>query len=78
MAAAIYSADGDGYDLGKNPTDAQVAQAQTTSTSPTYFDRVNMLDDPLTVGPEPTSRFVGRAHGFYASSSQEEIGLLCA
>ncbi|KAK3009704.1 hypothetical protein RJ639_013753 [Escallonia herrerae] len=62
---------------GKNPTAALVAHAQTTSTSLSFFGLVNMVDDPLTVGPEQPSKLVGRAHGFYASSSQEKIGLLC-
>ncbi|KAK2985815.1 hypothetical protein RJ640_019311 [Escallonia rubra] len=63
---------------GKSPTTVRVAQAKTTDTSPTLFGEVNMMDDPLTVGPEITSKLVGRAHGFYASSSQEEIGYHCA
>ena len=35
-----------------------------------------MIDDPLTVGPEPGSKLVGKAQGIYASASQEESGLL--
>ncbi|GLU19547.1 hypothetical protein SLE2022_357930 [Rubroshorea leprosula] len=35
-----------------------------------------MIDDPLTDGPEMSSKMVGRAQGFYALASQEEIGLL--
>ncbi|KAM7505573.1 hypothetical protein LguiB_004477 [Lonicera macranthoides] len=37
---------------------------------------VIMMDDPLTVGPEPTSKVVGRAQGIYASAAQQELGLL--
>ena len=35
-----------------------------------------MMDDPLTVGPEPDSKQVGRAQGIYASSSLNELGFL--
>ncbi|OMO68829.1 Plant disease resistance response protein [Corchorus olitorius] len=35
-----------------------------------------MMDNPLTVGPEPDSELVGRAQGIYASASQTEVGLL--
>lgn len=35
-----------------------------------------MIDDPLTMGPESSSKVVGRAQGFYASASQSEAGLL--
>lgn len=34
------------------------------------------MDDPLTFGPEPTSKLVGRAQGIYASASQSELGFL--
>ncbi|KAI3683653.1 hypothetical protein L1987_84165 [Smallanthus sonchifolius] len=35
-----------------------------------------MMDDPLTVGPEPGSKLVGRAQGMYASADLKELGLL--
>lgn len=47
-----------------------------TNTSSTLFGAVVMMDDPLTVRPEPNSRMVGRAQGLYASASQTELGLL--
>ncbi|KAK2990679.1 hypothetical protein RJ640_029354 [Escallonia rubra] len=61
---------------GKNPTAIIVAQATTTNTSATGFGMVVMIDDPLTVGPEASSKLVGRAQGIYASASQFETGLL--
>ncbi|GMN55933.1 hypothetical protein TIFTF001_025050 [Ficus carica] len=61
---------------GKNPTAVRVAAAKTTDSSPTGFGFVAILDDPLTVGPEPTSKQVGRAQGIYASASQTDVGLL--
>lgn len=47
-----------------------------TNKSPTGFGAVVMMDDPLTEGPEPSSKLVGRAQGIYASASQTELGLL--
>ena len=35
-----------------------------------------MADDPLTVGPEPGSKLVGKAQGIYASASQDDLGFL--
>ncbi|KAL5561154.1 hypothetical protein UlMin_030901 [Ulmus minor] len=61
---------------GQNPTAVKIAQAANTMKSPTFFGLVNMIDDPLTEGPEPTSRLVGRAQGLYGLASQEEISLL--
>nr|QQM18957.1 dirigent protein 22 [Kadsura heteroclita] len=63
---------------GKNPTAVTIAQAAMTKTSPTRFGAVNMADDPLTEGPELTSKLVGRAQGFYASAGQQEVCLLMA
>ncbi|KAK9196548.1 hypothetical protein WN943_004677 [Citrus x changshan-huyou] len=61
---------------GKNPTAVRVAQAAMTNHSPTLFGVVVMIDDPLTMEPEPSSKLVGRAQGIYASASQNETGLL--
>ncbi|XP_048128315.1 dirigent protein 23-like [Rhodamnia argentea] len=60
---------------GKNPTAVRVAEATMTEKSPTLFGLVNMIDDPLTEGPEPESPLVGRAQGFYASAGLESLGL---
>lgn len=40
------------------------------------FGTVMMADEPLTEGPEPTSKLIGRAQGMYASAGQEEPCLL--
>ncbi|KAK7259626.1 hypothetical protein RIF29_25237 [Crotalaria pallida] len=61
---------------GPKPTAVKVAQAQMTNTSSTGFGMVAMIDDPLTVGPEPGSKLVGKAQGVYASAAQNEVGLL--
>ncbi|KAG2705934.1 hypothetical protein I3760_05G080500 [Carya illinoinensis] len=52
--------------------------ASITNTSPTLFGAVFIFDDPLTEGPEGTSRLVGRAQGLYGSADQQELGLLVA
>ncbi|XP_062177844.1 dirigent protein 23-like [Alnus glutinosa] len=63
---------------GKQPSAVQVAQASNTDKSPTLFGVVYIFDDPLTEGPEPTSRLVGRAQGLYGSACQQELSLLVA
>ncbi|KAK7336688.1 hypothetical protein VNO77_17234 [Canavalia gladiata] len=61
---------------GPNPTAITVAKAHMSPTSPTAFGIVNMADDPLTIGPEPGSKLVGKAQGIYGSACQDELGLL--
>ncbi|XP_030531948.1 dirigent protein 21-like [Rhodamnia argentea] len=61
---------------GKNPTSVQVAHAPFTNQSATLFGLVNVFDDPLTEGPNPSSKPVGRAQGLYASAGLESLGLL--
>lgn len=61
---------------GKNPTAVKVAEAAKTNTSFTGFGFVVMMDDPLTLKPELSSKQLGRAQGIYASASQSELSLL--
>ncbi|KAL4560711.1 hypothetical protein LXL04_032864 [Taraxacum kok-saghyz] len=61
---------------GDHPTALRVAQAPITNTSKTGFGAVVMIDDPLTMGPERTSKIVGRAQGIYASADLSQTGLL--
>ncbi|KAI3446234.1 hypothetical protein Pfo_002899 [Paulownia fortunei] len=61
---------------GKNPSAITVAQSNFTLISPTGFGLVRMMDDALTIGPEPDSKIIGRAQGIYGSASLEEVGLL--
>ena len=63
---------------GKNPSAVEVAEASMTKKSPTSFGLLNIFDDPLTEGPESTSKLVGRAQGLYGSAGQQELGLLLA
>ncbi|KAK4377355.1 hypothetical protein RND71_003651 [Anisodus tanguticus] len=61
---------------GKNLTAVQIAQSNMTAKFPTFFGFVAMIDDPLTLGPEPNSTIVGRAQGIYVATDQNEMGLL--
>ncbi|XP_039120003.1 dirigent protein 22-like [Dioscorea cayenensis subsp. rotundata] len=66
------------YDIvsGPNPFGADVARAPITNTSTTLFGLVRIIDNPLTKGPTMSSDLVGRAQGFYASTSLEYVGLM--
>ncbi|KDO62970.1 hypothetical protein CISIN_1g044675mg [Citrus sinensis] len=59
---------------GQNPTSISVVRPPT-NTSTNGFGIINMIDNPLTAGPEMSTKMVGRAQGFYALASQEEVGL---
>nr|XP_043611913.1 dirigent protein 21-like [Erigeron canadensis] len=61
---------------GDHPTAIRVAEAAMTNTSKTAFGATVILDDPLTVGPEITSKIVGRAQGIYAFADLNEFALL--
>ncbi|RWR85962.1 Plant disease resistance response protein [Cinnamomum micranthum f. kanehirae] len=61
---------------GRSQSSVQVAQAPVTNQSATFFGAVMMADDPLTEGPEPTSKLLGRAQGMYGSAGQKELTLL--
>ncbi|VFQ71908.1 unnamed protein product [Cuscuta campestris] len=61
---------------GENPTAVKVAQAAATNRSATGFGMMAVVDDPLTAGPNLSSRLVGRAQGVYASAAVDEVGLL--
>uniref|UniRef100_A0A2K2BQI0 Dirigent protein n=1 Tax=Populus trichocarpa TaxID=3694 RepID=A0A2K2BQI0_POPTR len=62
---------------GQNPSAVQVVPPPS-NTSRTAFGLVRMIDNPLTLGPEMSSKLVGRAQGLYAQASQQDIGLLMA
>ncbi|KAA8518311.1 hypothetical protein F0562_015806 [Nyssa sinensis] len=61
---------------GQNPTAVRVAEAAITNKSFTGFGAVVMIDDPLTVKPQLSSKQVGRAQGIYASAALNELGFL--
>uniref|UniRef100_A0A7N0ZYN0 Dirigent protein n=1 Tax=Kalanchoe fedtschenkoi TaxID=63787 RepID=A0A7N0ZYN0_KALFE len=63
---------------GSSPSAVRIAQAPVTGSSKTLFGAVLMADDPLTEGPDPKSKLVGRAQGLYGSACQSELGLIMA
>ncbi|KAH7838294.1 hypothetical protein Vadar_024613 [Vaccinium darrowii] len=60
---------------GPNPTSIPVV-LPPSNKSTTAFGIINMIDDPLTLGPKLSSKMVGRAQGLYGSASQQGIGLM--
>ncbi|GJT48234.1 dirigent protein 22-like protein [Tanacetum coccineum] len=64
---------------GPNATAIRIVEAtRTNRTAATGFGDITMIDNPLTMGPERTSKLVGRAQGIYTSASINEMGLLMA
>ncbi|CAA2982697.1 dirigent 22-like [Olea europaea subsp. europaea] len=61
---------------GEKPTSIRIVNPPSNVPASSGFGLVNMIDNPLTIGPDLDSKMVGRAQGFYALASQEEIGLL--
>jgi hypothetical protein len=62
---------------GRKPSAVQIVPP-VANASATFFGAINIIDDPLTLGPNLSSKLIGRAQGFYALASQEEVGLLMA
>ena len=60
---------------GPSPTSVPVVKP-ASPTSKTAFGMIDMIDNPLTAGPDVGSKLVGRAQGFYASACQTDLGLL--
>lgn len=61
---------------GSNPTSVFVVPPVPKYNSSTLFGAVGFMDTALTVGPEPTSKVVGRIEGLVAGTSQREFILL--
>ncbi|PWA63185.1 disease resistance-responsive (dirigent-like protein) family protein [Artemisia annua] len=62
--------------VGDHPTALRVAEARTTNTSKSGFGATFIIDDPLTEGPNRTSKIIGRAQGMYASADLNIFGLM--
>ena len=62
---------------GKSPSAVRLA-GPVDPSSRTFFGMVNVMDDPLTEGPEPGSAAVGRAQGLYMATDQAQLGFLQA
>ena len=58
---------------GSNATSVTVIEALNNST---FFGSVNIIDNSLTVGPNLSSKTVGKSQGLYASTGLEETSLL--
>ncbi|CAI0393626.1 unnamed protein product [Linum tenue] len=66
------------HDILSGPNPTAVPIVRPTTNSSTSFGLVNMFDDLLTVGLEPSSKIVGRAQGFYGFASHSEFAALMA
>ncbi|KAG9136324.1 hypothetical protein Leryth_003890 [Lithospermum erythrorhizon] len=64
------------HDVVSGPSPTSIMVVKPPSNSSSGFGLINMIDNPLTMGPELSSEVVGRAQGIYASASQKDIGLL--
>ncbi|XP_026395922.1 dirigent protein 2-like [Papaver somniferum] len=62
--------------IGSNQTGFRIAEAAITNSSSTFFGATFMVDDPLTEGPDPESRLVGRAQGLFGASGMNETSLI--
>ncbi|KAK7382344.1 hypothetical protein VNO80_01195 [Phaseolus coccineus] len=61
---------------GSDPTSVFVIPPLPKYNSTTSFGTVGIMDNALTVGPERTSKVVGRIEGIAAATSQSEFNLL--
>ncbi|XP_057978092.1 dirigent protein 22-like [Malania oleifera] len=59
---------------GKNPTAVRIAGPPNSTFI--NFGNTMMIDDPLTEGPETTSKLVGKAQGLYALAARDDFSLL--
>ncbi|KAF5471319.1 hypothetical protein F2P56_011762 [Juglans regia] len=64
------------HDIVSGPNPTAVLVVPPPKNSSTAFGTVRMIDDPLTLGTNITSKLIGRAQGFYASASQKDLDLL--
>ncbi|KAK2641437.1 hypothetical protein Ddye_023200 [Dipteronia dyeriana] len=62
---------------GTHPTVVPIVSPPSNSSG-TLFGELSMIDDPLTEGPELSSKLIGKAQGLYGSAAQEEAVLLMA
>ncbi|CAK8574813.1 unnamed protein product [Lathyrus sativus] len=60
---------------GNNSTSIEVVPTPKKLNSSTSFGSFNMIDNPLTLGPELSSKLVGKSQGFYVYASKEEFSL---
>uniref|UniRef100_A0A2P2PRG3 Dirigent protein n=1 Tax=Rhizophora mucronata TaxID=61149 RepID=A0A2P2PRG3_RHIMU len=63
---------------GNSPSAVQVVKPVDTGKSSTRFGAIFMADDPLTEGPDPSSKLLGRAQGLYGLAGQTQASQLMA
>ncbi|KAJ8747695.1 hypothetical protein K2173_014378 [Erythroxylum novogranatense] len=61
---------------GTKPSVIQIVPTPPTNVSAVAFGSMNMIDDPLTEGPNLSSNLIGKAQGFYGSAAQDEISFI--
>lgn len=61
---------------GANATSIPIIESIPKFNLTSTFGLTRVIDNALTVGPNRTSKLVGRAHGFYVSTSQTEYDFL--
>ncbi|KAK7260027.1 hypothetical protein RIF29_25735 [Crotalaria pallida] len=61
---------------GNNATAAIIIPSLPQYNSTSHFGSTRVIDAPLTLGPELSSKHVGRAEGFYAVTSRTDLELL--
>ncbi|XP_075524518.1 dirigent protein 21-like [Primulina tabacum] len=57
---------------GDGETSYEIARSNITSTSPTLFGKLSMVDNLLTTGPDPNSPAIGRRQGLVGFSDLNE------
>ncbi|KAI4353468.1 hypothetical protein L6164_002416 [Bauhinia variegata] len=63
---------------GSNPTSVTVFKYPQNSTEAYAFGFENIFDNPITQGPEPSSKLLGRSQGFYFAASKGPMSLFSA
>ncbi|XP_004506819.1 dirigent protein 22-like [Cicer arietinum] len=61
---------------GDNATSFDIISSIPKYNGTSFFGLVKIIDNPLTLGPQLSSKLVGRAQGIYASTSTTELNFL--
>ncbi|KAK8937087.1 hypothetical protein KSP39_PZI011806 [Platanthera zijinensis] len=64
------------HDTSGGPDPSAVLVAHGPTQSNTGFGMVRVFDDRLTIGPDRSSRLIGKSQGIYVSADKETVGLL--
>lgn len=66
------------YGSGSGENITSVTVVNSTESSFPLFGQISVFDNPMTTGPELSSKQVGKSQGFYVFASQTEMALLQA